>query len=313
MQKEIFTEDTIVNKWDTDYKAEVVAASLIERGFDPERIAIIRDGIFRRSISTEVEKVYLKYSSYDLVDFLHINANKEGLYDMLPQGIFHQPINRYATKDKDDIVDEIKIHRMEEFHARKFFHLFELISDRTLTDAYLFETRYDRKTTNSEFTDLFTQYWPILKLLTLKQSVFFMHIIPLLHRIRLHYKNMQRALAHVLDVPVKITKIKLPAKVADEHFESSLGDSEVGVDFVLGKQFDDANYDLKITIGPISAETMKSFIRTAKSYEILEKLCEIFLPAHAFIVKDFIIDPKDAEFILSNDAHTTFLGINSFI
>ena len=301
------------NSLETDYKAEVVAASQIEQGVDPDSIKIIRDGISRRGISTEIEEIYKEYSAYDLTDYLCIRANKEGMYDMLPQGLFHQPIKKYTTGDKDDALEEIKIHRGEEFFVRRFFHLFELIADRTLTNAYLFEARYDRKTSNTEFTELFTQYWPVLKMLTLKQSVFFMHIIPLLHNIRSHYKNMQQALSYILEVPARISTIKLPAKKSERHFESSISNSRMGVDFVLGKKFDDAIYDLKVTIGPISAEMMKNFLETAKGYKILESLLETFLPAHAFIVKEFIIDPKDSKFILSNESNSTFLGINSFI
>lgn len=312
MQEDIISNKS-TNSLDTDYKAEVVAASLIEQGVDPDRITIIRDGIFRRSISKEVEEVYLKYSNYDLVDYLCIHANKEGMYDMLPQGIFHQPINRYNTKDKEDILEEIRIHRNEEFFARKFFHVFELIADRTLTNAFLFEAKYDRKNSNPEFTDLFAHYWPVLQMLTLKQGVFFMYIIPLLHRIRTHYKNTQQALSCILDVPVKISKIKLPAKNADQSFESVLGKHNLGVSLVLGNQFDDGEYDLKVTIGPISAEKMKDYLKTAKGYQILENLCDTFLPANTFVVYDFIIDQQDSEFILSDDSNTTYLGINSFI
>lgn len=302
-----------INSLETDYKAEVVAASLIEQGVDPDLISIIRKGIARRGISTEVEKIFLEYSEENLADFLCIEANKEGMYDMLPQGIFHQPINKTTTKDKEDILEEIRIHRSEEFFARRFFHLYELITDRTLTNAYLFELKYNRKTSNPEFINLFTRYWPILKELTLKQGVFFMHIIPILHRIRTHYKNMQQALSYILDIPVKISEIRLPAKKSKTYFESRLGECRLGVNFVLGKQFDDAIFDLKLTIGPISALKMKDYLETSKGYKILESLCELFLPAHAFVVKDFIIDPEDSKFILSDDTHTTYLGINSFI
>ncbi len=302
-----------INSLDTDYKAEVVAASLIEQGADPDSITIIRKGIARRGISTDVEKVYQQFSEYDLLEYLCIDTNKEGMYDMLPQGVFHQPEKKNREKDKEDIMEEIRLHRSKEFFVRRFFHLFELIADRTLTNAYLFEAKYDRKISHKEFSDIFTQYWPILQEFTLRQSVFFMHTIPLLHRIRSHYRNMEQAFSQILEIPVKISTIKLPAKKSDRFFESEMGKSQLGVDFVLGKQFDDAIYDLKLTIGPISAETMKNYLETAKGYKILEKLCEIFLPAHAFVVKDFIIDPKDSEFILSDDTHATYLGINSFI
>lgn len=305
-----FSKKTMVNDPDTDYKAEVVAAALIEQGIDPELIIIVRDGIARRGISTEVEKVYQEYSTADLLDYICIRANTEGIYDMLPQGLFHQPLKRKSLSyDKEDMLEEIKMHRQEEFFARKFFHLFELIADRTLTKAYLFEAKYDRKTSNPEFTELFTQYWPVLQMLTLRQGVFFMHIIPLIYRIRSHYKHMEKAISYILEVPVKITQLTLPAKKADNAFEAYVGEHHIGVDMVLGKQFDDAIFDLKITIGPIPAETMKNFLETAKGHKILDSLCEIFLPAHAFVVKDFIIDKEDSEFILDD----TYLGISSFI
>lgn len=316
MQEEILSGKATVNSSDTDYKAEIVATSLIEQGVDPDKITIIRDGIFRRGISKEVEKIYRKYSDYDLVDYLCIHANKEGMYDMLPQNIFHQPIHKSTTKDKEDVLEEIRIHRSEEFFARKFFHVFELIADRTLIDAYSFESKYNRKTTHSEFTKLFIRYWPILQMLTLKQGVFFIHIIPLLHRIRLHYGNMERAFSHVLEVPVKITEVKLPAKKTGQNFGSNLGKgrkSKLGVNLVLGDEFDDGIYDLKLTVGPIPAITMRNFLETAKGYKILESLCEVFLPAHAFVAKEFIIDPEDSAFILSDESHETYLGINSFL
>lgn len=312
MQEEVISNKN-VNSLDTDYKAEVIAASLIEQGVDPDKITIVRDGIFRRSVSKEVEKIYQKYSDYDLVDYLCIHVNKEGMYDMLPQNIFHQPVRKNREKDKEDVMEEIRQHRSEEFFARKFFHVFELIADRAITEAYLFEAKYDRKTTNSEFIDLFTHYWPVLQMLTLKQGVFFMHIIPLFHRIRVHYENIRQALSCILDVPVKISKIKLPAKNAESSFESVLGKHSSGVNLVLGNKFDDGEYDLKVTIGPISTETMKNYLETAKGYNILQSLCDTFLPANTFVVYDFIIDPQDSEFILSDDNSSTYLGINSFI
>ena len=53
------------NSLETDYKAEVVAASLIELGIDPDSATIIRKCIARRETSTKVENVYQKYSELD--------------------------------------------------------------------------------------------------------------------------------------------------------------------------------------------------------------------------------------------------------
>ena len=301
------------NTLSTDYTFEVIVASLIEQGCPPEQIEIVREGIARRGISKDVEAITRKYSPEELVDYLCISVNRESLYDMLPEGLFHQPIYKRAYSDVEKAVDEIKIHREQEFFARKFFHLFELMADQTLIDAYLYETKYDRKISNKEFINLFVQYWPILNLLEHKQAIFFMHIIPIIHTIRTDHEDLAEAISFILDVPVSLSYIKLPEKQAENFFEASLSNNNMGVDFVLGNTFDDGEFDLKITIGAISADRMRDFLETAKGTIILDELCKLFFPINLFITKDYIIDPEDSAFILSDETHTTYLGINSFI
>ncbi len=305
------------NDLETDFRFEVIAAALVERGYTPEQIRVIREGMDRRGISKDVEDVSLQFSPEDLMDYLYLKVNREGLYDMLPEGLFHKSTYKRSYKDMDTdtekALDEIKIHREQEFFVRKFFRVFEEASDRMLTDAYLYEARYDRKISHEEFVDLFVHYWPLLKELEHKQAVFFMHIIPILHKIRVDFKAIEEALLYILEVPVKIEQVKLAAKKAARHYESRLGEGCLGVDFVLGETFDDGEYDLKLIVGPISADRMRDFLETAPGYRILEELCTLFFSINLTVVKEFKIDPADCEFILSDDTHSTYLGINSFI
>ena len=301
------------NELSTDFCMEVVVASLIEQGYASDLIRVVREGMARRGISKDIESISQQYVADELQDYLSIKTNREGFYDMLPEGLFHQPIRNRPNPDKEDIMDEIRIHRQEEFFARKFFHIFEQESDKRVVDAYLFEAKLDRKNSNREYIGLFEHYWPVLKELSHKQAILFMHIIPIMYHIRINYSQTAQALSLILDVPVRITPVKLPAKQAERYFQSKVGANEAGVDFVLGNTFDDGWYDLKLTIGPISGNRMRGFLETAKDYLILEELCLLFLPADLFIVKEFIINPEDSEFILSDEKHETFLGINSFI
>ena len=296
---------------ETDYRAEVVAASMIDKGYDPEKIQIERAGTARRGFSNEIEEIYEQFSTHDLTDYLYIKANKEGLYDMLPAGLFHEPMyNKKFNKDKEELLEEIQVHRQEEFFARRFFQLFEIIADETLIGASLQEVRYSRKISHPEYVRLFEPYWQILKKLNQKQAVFFMHIIPILHKIRINRFSVAEALSYILDVPVEITEIKLSAKKADRHYESRMGANRLADGLVLGNSFDDGEYDLKITIGPISSMRMLNFLETAPDSLILDELCEIFLPVDKFVVKEYKILPEDSSFIL---AENTFLGINTFI
>ncbi len=305
------------NDLDTDFRFEVIAAALIERGYTPEQIRVIREGIGRRGVSKDVESVYRQHSPENLTDCLCIKVNREGLYDMLPEGLFHTSTYKRSYKDMDTdtekALDEIKIHREQEFFARKFFHVFEVPSDRILIDAYFYEARYDRKVSHEEFVDLFVHYWPLLKELEHKQAVFFLHIIPILHQIRVDLKAVEEALSYILAAPVRIEQVKVADKKVARHYESQLDEAHLGVDFVLDNTFDDGEYDLKLIVGPISADRMRDFLETAPGYRILEELCTLFFSVNLNVVKEFKIDPADCEFILSDDTHSTYLGINSFI
>lgn len=301
------------NSLSTDFRSEVIIASLIEQGMDPESIQIVREGTDRRNFSKDIEEISRHYSVEDLQDYFCVKVNREGMYDMLPEGIFHQSVHRRGEPDKEDLIDEIKVHREEEFFARKFFHLFEQAADKMLVDAYFHETKYDRKTTHREFVTLFEPYWPVLKELNQKQAVFFMHIIPVLHKIRTDFRAVEEAFSLILSVPVRITQVSLPAKKAERYFESQLNGHRTGTDFVLGNTFDDGELDLKLTVGPVSALRMRDFLETAQGYRILEELCDLFLPVNLFVVKEFKTAPEDSVFRLSDETETTFLGINSFI
>lgn len=305
------------NNLDSDFKLEVVAASLIEQGHDPELIQILREGIARRFVSKDVEKSDLKYNNDDFRQYLHIHTNREGIYDILPEGIFHKSTYKRSYKDiETDVekaVNEIKIHREQEFFARRFFRIFEQAIDKTQVAIFRKEIKYDHTVTNREFTDLFIQYWPVIKRLQHRQAVAFMYVIPLLSSIRLNLDETGESISFILDVPVKIEKIKLPAKKADSQFESHLGEIGLGVDLVLGNAFDDGIHDLKITIGYLSADRMGGFLETAHEHTILLMLLDIFLPDETFSVIEFKVDPADSEFTLSDENNSTYLGINSFI
>ena len=302
-----------INRHDTDFMAEIVAAGLIEAGYADEKIQIVRQGGARRAFSKEIEEINLHFSEHDLKDYLQIKTNRDSIYDVLPEGIFHQPEQKKFNRDKEEIIEEVQKHRMEEFHARKFFRVFETETDYALVLAYLNERQYDKKASNQKYTDIFVSFWQVLKLLNLKQRALFMHTMPLLHEIRSNDSEIENILSVILDVPVKIKYMKFPAKNADSFFESRLRESRLGVDLVLGKMVDDGQSDVQITVGPVSAKKMEYFLETSVGNAILDNLCLLFLPGDTFVKKEFKISPEDSAFILSDENTNTFLGINTFI
>jgi hypothetical protein len=301
------------NTRDSDFRAEVVAAGLVERGYDPSKIVLTREGAGKRGYAKDIEGIELRYSEHDLSDYLYIRTNRDGIYDILPEGLFHQTVNRKINKDKEDIIDEFRIHREEEFFARKFFQLFEIELDGVLTDIALLETKFDRRTSHPDYTRIFLACWPVISLLERRQAILFLHTLPNLHRIRNNYTGTEESLSLILDVPVHLENIILAQKETGNSFESELGKSRLGIDLIPGKTFNDGLYDISLRIGPMSALKMKTFLPGEIADRILDCLRLLFLPANVFIVKEYILVPEDSVFVLSEGETVTWLGINSYI
>lgn len=298
----------------TDIKAEVLAASLIEQGYLADHIFMTREGAARRGWNKDIDELQVEYSQYDLKDYLYIKTNRPGIYDILPEGIFHgvSP-SRKITRYKEDIIDEIKAKREEEFFVRRFFRLFEQEIDTSSIKAYLYEAKYDKKMGNPDFINIFISYWPIIKLLNHRQAIFFLHTIPLISTIRNKFNEIASSMSLILDVPVNIEQVKILHKAESNEVQSELGSIQLGVDWIQGRSFDDGLFDLKVTIGPISGDDMRTYLGNGKGSIILDYLCNILIPGNIFIVKDYIIDQKESIFKLSDENHTSYLGINTFL
>lgn len=108
------------NQPDTDFKAEVVASGLKEQGYDAERTLILRRGDIRRCYSKDIHDIHSEYSHYDLTDYLYLYVNRRSLYDMLPESIFHRNLYQTGKISKEQVLEEIRIHRDEEFLQEDF-------------------------------------------------------------------------------------------------------------------------------------------------------------------------------------------------
>ena len=70
------------------------------------------------------KEIRSEYSHYDLTDYLYLHVNRRSIYDALPEGIFHKNLHQSGKVSKEQVLDEIRIHREEEFFARAFFQAF---------------------------------------------------------------------------------------------------------------------------------------------------------------------------------------------
>ena len=308
-QISINTKSLSVNKLDTDFRAEVVASGLIESGQIEDKILIVREKGNKRHVSKDIAKIVNTFSKQDLMEYLYIYTNRNSIYDSIPENIFHQPFAT-AKKTQEDIINEIRRHRDEEFYARRYFQPFEIAVDQLLIDAQLYERKFDKKNFHSNLKDVLAGYWPILKLLSLKQAVFFIKIIPVIHKLPSNFSLTEKLLEIILEVPVKVEHGQVSVIEPKTSYKTPRR-WRLGIDTISGKTFKDGYRDIEITIGPANPEHIRQFMKGFRDELILQQLIVMMLPAN--IQKKIKLKTLDeyAKFRLSDGKHKAYLGLNT--
>lgn len=301
------------NNFSTDYKAEVIAAGLLEKGVPSEQVCIFRRGNSERSFSKDISAIRIELLP-PKPEYLAIYTNRQGFYDNLPEGLFHPSSGSPFRKKKEEILQEMECHRHEEKKAREFFRPFEVAINSALVDIQLTERRLDKKQTNRDFVDMFAVYWPVLKLLPLERAILCMEIITTLADFTPTLKFTAELMGALLDVPVDIRmKTSSVTKISRKNL-LPLGKMKMGINMILGKTFDDGMGDLEIRLGPMSDKKIRYYCECREGRDILNHLQNMLLPADRISHVKFIPVHEEVHWIISNDRKkASLLGVNTFL
>ena len=298
-----------------DYRAEVVAADIIEQGFPEEQIVINMLGSHKRTYRRDVDLLGEYSSSYDYNNYLVIETPREGIYDMLPQGLFHPVSFHQSLTTHREVIEAMQNHRKQEEDARHFFVPFESAINHLRIQMALYENRLDKRSHYSELSDVFRSNWDIFNYLDEIQANLFVHLIPIIHDIRDDYPSAEAVFERMLMIPVSITAGRRKPMLLDNPVVSSLGDNALGVDFTTGNVlFDDGEDEIMIKIGPMNKSQLNQFLPGTRQSKIFESLCDHLLPVHIDVTTKFELLEQDKAFVLA-DGENTFnstLGLSTY-
>ena len=285
---------TLFSDLDKDFKAEVIAAEMVENGTDADHILITLLGAMKRTFSKDVTSIEEELSEYDHKEYVLLKSPREGIYDMLPQGLFHQS-NSYKTgKTEAELIKAIKQRKVEERNARKFFLPFEATINFLRMQMALYENRLDKRSHYDDLVEIFTEHWEIFKYLDARQANIFLHLIPILHDIREDYPVVENVFELIFLFPVKISlRRQLPVHPAEPN-QSRMGKGIIGVDLTTGNQkYYEGIDEIMVSIGPIQNETMQLFMPGAVNDSILQLLIDYLLPVHLDVKTHFELSDSD--------------------
>jgi hypothetical protein len=293
-----------------DLRVEVVVTDLLKSGFSLNDFFIHPVGIFKRRFGkdiADVERIDIKNSS----DVYYINVNREGFYDMLPQGLFHNPPGKgtKAFKKASEMADEVKIRKREEQEARNFFHIYEI----ELYQARLSVEWHERNLIETIAITMddedFLSYWELPAVFNKTQKGVLFYLYPIIDKIRGNIKLMSKTYSLVLKEQIAMRMIRSQEVKHDAIPGYNLiGKRRLGLDFVLGSYAESIYPSLLIEVGPVSNKKLADYLPRARNWMVLNELNRFFLPLH--MESKIKVIPEKESWKLGDEEHSSRLGWN---
>ncbi len=306
--------DLHYNKLQTDFKAEAVAVNLLKYHRAVSNIFIDRIGINDRAYLKDIKNISSNYLGFDEEVFT-IETYREGIYDYLPEGVFHPPSLGASRKNVDTVVREIRKQKRVEEDARKFFKPFELEIFFTEISALLKEYDFDISSDTDALLNTVSELWPLIKMMDKQNAYVFIYILPFFHQIRGDKKWFERCMSAFLQIPVKVTfSSNVIDRVEEQDDSMLLGNSRLGVTYIPSGRHMDGQRNWVVNIGPIPYEEMKKYIRGNVFQKVLQTMYDYFLPVNVEVEENFITEKQEYSFALDLDErNASRLGYSTFL
>ena len=303
-----------------DLRAEVLGAEFIKHGIPEDQLTFRTVGGFRRPIGKDVEDIQLERSEKD-EERLTIRINREGIYDMLPEGVFHfRSGDKKEKKGKLDVLDRIRQSRNEEQAARKFFAPFEN-EFRQISLRLEFRRRsllqpgaMDRN------RELFEAIYGDSGVLDEYQLLTLLYILPIVHQIRGNLDRIGRCIALLIGYRVAVTVRSQSHTETLAGDPPGLGNARLGIDAIAGNSFQSFNKFYDISIENIEKERLTAFFPNGDQFSpdrnqfiVIQYVCNYLFPydSHVRIIPEVRIDDREA--YLSGLKAKAYLGFNFYL
>lgn len=296
-----------------DLYVEVVISALIREGkLDPKKLYIKPRGTFKRSYKHDLEQIEVLENKKTGEQSIFFAVLREGLYDMLPEGLFHSNLKKTKHIDTEESVQELKMHQEEEKYARNFFLPLEQEFYQQRIQIEIEEQKSLVGVSEFIIHELMANFWNITFPLEHDKSLCLAYMLPMMHRIVGNLSLTKRCLEIILQAPVKLhTSNPKDEKVLLSH--NKMGHFSLGEDFILGDILAKEVNDLIITIGPISSNQLLDYLPGGKKQALLNLLSAYFIPAEIDWELALLVHAEEEKFELAANPAIGLLNYTTVI
>ncbi|TWP27726.1 hypothetical protein ETU09_06420 [Apibacter muscae] len=299
-----------INSLTDDLRAEVIVSELIHKIKEEDRNFLVDfKGQFKRPFRKDVLGAEIVDFNFDTTQFVKINLSRDGIFDTLPQGLFHASEKNRQKISVDEMTQEYKTHKVEEEYARKFFLPFENEFFLKSIERENKEKEILLELNGSKPIDFFYEFWNLDRDLPEILMSKLIRILPYTNQIVGNLELTIHCLSYLIEEKVEIAEQTYKEQSSTEQ-DITLGDCRLGLDMISGSAYLDYSLYLEFRIGELKKTSFAEYIHEGKMKKFLELFYEFFLPME-IDVKTTILLNKEEEIFDFNK--TAVLGITTRI
>lgn len=291
-----------------DLKAEIIFNSLLNCGTDDLNIVIKNNSLFYRNFRKDRMDI-----SYDPInsDVVNIEVSRDGFYDILPESIVHNYLNKSSNIDA---VEEFKNRKKEEKEARHFFNPIENEFFRFKHLIETFESDFFSKLNSNKIADI------IRTILAVDDTIPDKLIVKLFYALLKQNQNSDQSVGTISNILEEILQEKVKFTFdyikLDNGYDVNSAKSELllGVNTTLESNERIYLKKYNFVIGPLKeSENLKYFFKNQSMEMFITTFFNLFLPFQIQFSFDIQLNESDEKFILENHSYKSRLGISTIL
>jgi hypothetical protein len=305
-----------INHLRHDIKVEVIIAEIIENGLNPSDIIIIPDGSFKRRYSRDIN--FAEVITFENGQTaLGIHVTRDGLYDCLPEAMFHDQSDEPYTSGHD-MARLSKKQKMEEKEARRFFLPYENEIFQQRIQLELKERKFLQRFSENLFDDIYPHFWKLDRSLPKKLVSRLVLILHLTHKILGNNDLTAKCLGVILEeeVSINILRKKVSGKDAPGFTDkklAGLGLTGLGENFICGDYISNSDPVMEFMIGPLQNSHIEDYLENGAYSGFLNCFYGFFVPVEMDTLTTVKISDNQYHFSLNDDQAKVILGYNAGI
>lgn len=312
-QKAAVLEEVIahVQQQPYDIRAEVIVGELLDNRIREEEVMVRLRNVFTRAFNKDILDVQLD-DSQPYQPYILLDLSRDGIYDRLPEGIFHD-FSQQKRSTVKDMVAEYKKQQQQQQQARRFFQPLE-------NEFFLQRVGLERREKHLLFDvfgkdadQLFQLFWHLPEGLPKAAAGRLVKLLPYMHRIAGNIPLVKLCLELILEEEVNIVTDRTPRAMATGA-GVPLGECSLGVDTTAGELFYTDMPVIRVTIGPIKQQRIYDFLPWQPYGRLLQTCYGYFFPADADVETQ--LEPRDAEKVTAvadRHAEQGIMGYNFYL